>query len=658
MSASVSFSRRDPVTAGTSDRADEEPLRWLARLILLVTLLMVGTWVTQRTTWYLAIDQFGYLTFAEDLSRGDVSHGWELLPALRPLLPRGLDVDVYAQTYIRRGDALFCRYSPGFPLVLAATRALFGPRAEHYVNPPLLVLLLLFVYLIGRRVLGSVWLGLGAALLVALMPNYVLLWSTSPLRDVPAHAVALAGLWLLVPGGRRLGAGWRELVAGCLLGYAITTRNDAALYLLPAGAIALLDWSLLPRRLVGAAIGFAIGIAPLLAYNYAATGNPLRPTQAMEIDSVLSRAPSASEAPSWPHVSLVGEAVAAEAAPAPAPAAAPETRLRVPSPSPTPFLVQGGGLRLTNLRKTLPANVAILRETFGDLALTLALVGAIAALRSPVLFLLVVPYSLVAFFFFSMWTLPGPRYLTGVLLLLPLLVLEGARALAALPTLALSRWGRVAGGAVAAAIVAGLAVLLARSSWAPTSALPWVNVVLAASTLLGAGAGLLGGTRPRRLTVALAVGLGLAGTLLWRSTSTLGTRASFQQAQVERAQATIASVVDLPAVVLTTTAIGRPAENLNYYTGAQAIYLEEMVRWQMQPRFAVGRLLRMGYAVYLLTTPEAAKQWLANENISTWYTGEIVRSIPAAEAANYFVASPFHRGIPLVLVRLELKPEA
>jgi len=654
MAASVSFSQRDPVPAENTDRAGEEPLRWLARVILLVTLLMVGAWATQRTTWYLAIDQFGYLTFAEDLSRGDVSHDWELLPALRPLLPAGLDVDVYAQTYIRHGDALFCRYSPGFPLVLAAARTLFGPRAEHYVNPPLLVLLLLVVYLIGCRVLGSVWLGLGAALLVALMPNYVLLWSTSPLRDVPAHAVALAGLWLLVPGGRRLGSGWRELVAGCLLGYAITTRNDAALYLLPAGAIALLDWSLLPRRLVGAAIGFAIGIAPLLAYNYAATGNPLRPTQAMEIDSVLSRAPSASEAPVWPRISLVTAAVAAEAAPA----AAPETRLRVPSPSPTPFLVQGGGLRLTNLRKTLPANVAILRETFGDLALTLALVGAIAAVRSPALFLLVVPYSLVAFFFFSMWTLPGPRYLTGVLLLLPLLVLEGARSLGALPTLVLHRLGRVAGGVVAAAIVAGLVVLLARSSWAPTSALPWVNVVLAVSTVLGVGAGLLGGARPRRLTVALAVGLGLAGTLLWRSTSTLGTRASFQHAQVERARATIASAVDLPAVVLTTTAIGRPAENLNYYTEAQAIYLEEMVRWQVQPRFAVGRLLRTGYAVYLLTTPEAAKQWLANENISTWYTGEIVRSIPAAEAADYFVASPFHRGIPLVLVRLELKPGA
>ena len=43
---------------------------------------------SRRTTWYLAIDQFGYLTFAEDLAHGARRrHDWELLPALRPLLP-------------------------------------------------------------------------------------------------------------------------------------------------------------------------------------------------------------------------------------------------------------------------------------------------------------------------------------------------------------------------------------------------------------------------------------------------------------------------------------------------------------------------------------------------------------------------------------------
>jgi len=644
----VTASSRATRDVAPADPAVEEPLRWVARVLLVVMLALVGLWTVQRTTWYLAIDQFGYLTFAEDLSRGSVRHDWDLLPALRPLLPAGVDIDVYAQTYVRHGDTLFCRYSPGYPLLLAAVRSLLGPGAEHFVNPPALVLLLLLVYLIGCRVLGSTWLGLAAALLVALMPNYVLMWSTSPLRDVPAHTFALAGLWVLLSGARGLRAGWRELVAAGLLGYAITTRNDAALYLLPAASIALLDRALLPRRIVAASIGFGIGIAPLLAYNYVATGNPFRPTQAMELNSVLSRAPDAPAGPTWVLPSFPREAAAADEPPPGAFAS--------PAPLPTPFRVQGGGLRLSNLGKTLPANVAILRETCGDLALVLALVGAIAAVRAPALFLLVVPYSVVAFVFFSFWTLPGPRYLTGVLLLLPLAVLEGVRALAAVPAWLARRAGTVAGAAAAVAIVGGLALLLARSSFDARSALPWVNVVLAAGTAVGACAGAFVVARRRIVLVSLTLGLGLATALLWRSTSTLGTRASFQQAQVARARATIDAAIDRPAVVLTTTAIGRPAENLNYYTEVEAVYLEEMFRWQVQPRFVVGRLLRNGFAVYLLTTPAAARQWLENSNISDWYTGEIVRTISPAEAADYFVASPFHRGLPLVLVRLELRP--
>ena len=237
-------------------------------------------------------------------------------------------------------------------------------------------------------------------------------------------------------------------------------------------------------------------------------------------------------------------------------------------------------------------------------------------------------------------------------------MLEGVRTLARLPAALGVRWGRFAGGLAMSSILVVLAVLLARTSFDAPSALPWVTVVLAAGVALGARAGAFVGARWNVLVATLTVGLGLSGILLWRSTSTLGTRASFQQPQVERARATIAKTLDQPAVVLTTTTIGRPAENLNYYTAAQAVYLEEMVRWQVQPRFAVGRLLRSGFAVYLLMPPDAAKQWLANSNISTWYTGEIVRSIPPAEAADYFVASPYHRGIPLVLVRLELKPDA
>lgn len=649
------------LASGRAERTEEEeqgsatePLRWLAGGLLLGMLALVGVWTVQRTTWYLAIDQFGYLTFAEDLANGHVHHRWPLLKALAPLLPSG-ELDVYSQTYVRRGDLLYCRYAPGFPLILAATRLALGPGAEHYVNPPILLLLLAFVFAIGRRVFGSAWLGLAAALLVALLPNYVLLWSTSPLRDVPAHMFALGGLLLLLPTPARRCPGLRTFAAGLLLGFSVTTRVDAVLYFLAAGALALRERAFFVRRLVLGALGVVIGVAPLLAYNAVSTGNPLRPTQAMELDSVLSRAPSLER---WlATIRLpVAEAIAADA---PAATPAPLANLNAAlGPRVTPPPVQGGGLRLSNLGKTLPVNFLLLREALGDVLLILAAVGAVAALRRLDLFLLVLPYAVVAFVFFSLWTLPGPRYLTGVLLLLPLLAIEGGRTLAAAPAWIAARLGggRVVGAAATIVIAGALAFVAIRSAPAPVSALPYVNWAVIAVVVLAAIVGWWGIERRRELTFALTLGAGLAAILIWRSTSTLGHYATFQRPQVERARTTIARVIDLPAVILTTTQIGRPAENINYYTEAEAVYLEEMARWQVQPRYALKRMLASGFAVYLLLTPDATEKWLENTNISTWYRAETVRTIAPQRADDYFVASPYHRGIPLVLSRLELKP--
>jgi len=298
--------------------ARSEPLVWLARLLLVVLLVLSAVWTVRRTTWYLAIDQFGYLTFASDLAQGRVLHQWEVLPALEKFLPVNEPVDVFAQTYVRHEHRLFCRYAPGFPLVLALVRVLLGPEAQHYVNPAMLLLLLVALYVLGSRALRSEWLGLATALLGVLLPNYVLLWSTSPLRDVPAHFFALSGLALLLGDPHGTARGVRTALAGLLLGFATSTRVDAVLYLIPALGLVALARATLVRRVVVGGLGFALGVLPLLVYNTIATGNPLRPTQAMEVDSVLSRAPvsPASESPAW-KLRFVSEAIAAEQEPAP-----------------------------------------------------------------------------------------------------------------------------------------------------------------------------------------------------------------------------------------------------------------------------------------------------------------------------------------------------
>jgi len=81
---------------------------WLAATaeLLVVTALAVH----EHTTWYLAVDQFGFLTFAHDLLHGRVFHHWPPLDALAArLLPR---VDVLVQSYVADHGRIYCRYPP------------------------------------------------------------------------------------------------------------------------------------------------------------------------------------------------------------------------------------------------------------------------------------------------------------------------------------------------------------------------------------------------------------------------------------------------------------------------------------------------------------------------------------------------------------------
>ena len=86
-------------------------------------LLFLARAIEARITWYLAVDQFGYLQFAHDLMHGKVFHDWE--PAkIIGTLPKM--TDVLAQTYIYDHGKMYCRYAPGFPMLVASWIGLFG----------------------------------------------------------------------------------------------------------------------------------------------------------------------------------------------------------------------------------------------------------------------------------------------------------------------------------------------------------------------------------------------------------------------------------------------------------------------------------------------------------------------------------------------------
>ena len=138
---------------------------------------------------YLAVDQFGYLQFANDLLKGKVFHDWE--PArIMGLLPAR--TDVLAQTYVWDHRRMYCRYSSGFPMLVAGWLALFGEARISVLNPTIYLGLLAVAMACEWRLSGSVWRGLIVAVLIASVRHDVL-WCAHATRDLSAHLFALTG---------------------------------------------------------------------------------------------------------------------------------------------------------------------------------------------------------------------------------------------------------------------------------------------------------------------------------------------------------------------------------------------------------------------------------------------------------------------------------
>lgn len=146
---------------------------------------------------------------------------------------------------VQEGPCLSLNYPPGFPLLLAAAHALTGlPDAALYV-PALLGALGLVVTCALGTVLFDRWVGLGAAVIVALLPTY-LGASTSPWSDLAGTVFLTAAITLFL-WGERLNAKrkrWPALVAvlaAVLATYSLLARYSNVVVLFPLVLYVLLS---------------------------------------------------------------------------------------------------------------------------------------------------------------------------------------------------------------------------------------------------------------------------------------------------------------------------------------------------------------------------------------------------------------------------------
>ncbi len=595
-----------------------------AAFVVLTSIFLFALWraVEARITWYLAVDQFGYLQFAHDLLHGKVFHDWE--PArIMGVLPKR--TDVLAQTYVWDHGRMYCRYSPGFPMLVAGWLALFGDARISFLNPTIYLGLLVMAIACEWRLSGSVWRGLVVAVLIALCPTLMYWWSLTLTRDLSAHLFGFIGLYQLIPRKEALTLR-RAVVAGLALGFAGSIRNAAGL----AGA---------------AAAGLVLGLLPTLSYNALTTGNPFRPTQGMEIESFL---------PSTP---------------APKPGVGP--RVGYPSlwKGGTTSQVQGGGLRLEHFPQTAPAEWNFVFSGYGSVLIGLAALGAIVALvRRPVLFLLAVPYAVSAFLFYSCWFKPDRRYIIGIFTMVPFLVTEGVLGTTALlRTIAMRRGDDVARPIAAVVGLIGLAVALAAWTGAiplpqpPTAdaqflskgVLTALQILLPVALALGAMAAALDPSRRVVPILAPALALVLVAYGTVRANTTRFQRAPFQGPQAALARETLRRALEPRSVVITSEDMGRPAENIEHYGGVPAFYLTDLTRWHLKASSVSTSFLAAGVRPYLLidrSVPERDR--VLADLAEHGFRAERVLQVDPRRNMEYFVAAPYSRDVGCELFRI------
>jgi 4-amino-4-deoxy-L-arabinose transferase-like glycosyltransferase len=147
----------------------------------------------------------------------------------------GPDADAYASlakslylhhTYGSHGQTSTSDWSPGAPLLFGAVYVLSGgvhPEVARLVVAGLGAVMVLFTFLIGRRLAGTVA-GLIGALLVATYPTYI--ENNGQLLSEPVAAFLLTGALLGMLWAADRGRVWAWLVPGFTLGALVLTRPE------------------------------------------------------------------------------------------------------------------------------------------------------------------------------------------------------------------------------------------------------------------------------------------------------------------------------------------------------------------------------------------------------------------------------------------------
>ncbi len=204
-------------------------------LALVVTGLFFWINLTYMVEAHGGVDQNGYLfggkIFQQQFTQGYIPRH----PATGELDPFSFVGRMWVGADLGTTDERFYpKYPLGLPAMVALLLTLFGPHDgaawSFWISPICMTLAVLGTFFLARLIIGS-FLALLATIVVATSPVTLGL-STNPNSHASTLFFVVWGLAMLLAWWR-WGGLWRGIIAGLLLGYALTIRYSEGLLLLP-----------------------------------------------------------------------------------------------------------------------------------------------------------------------------------------------------------------------------------------------------------------------------------------------------------------------------------------------------------------------------------------------------------------------------------------
>ena len=340
----------------------------------------------------LGSDPYGIVHFARHLARGKFFSDYPVYGWFKTDWEPGRAYFVLHGNYLLRDGRLYCKYTIGYPLILALSSRLFGENSVYFLNVIILLFLLWFFFKLGEVIFSynprGLFLALFGPFFLLILIDQVWGLALRPSRDLSALMFLITGFFLGVYSLKKLPRiNYSLLLLGSFcLGFSANIRLPnilavvpGGLYLLakPAGKISARKLTLL---LLAAAFCFGLALTPTFFQNQLATGNPLKPPR----PEIVERDP----------LKVIDE------------------------PTPPP-------LWIGFFRTTAPDTLRFFFRLYGPVFIFLILLGLVSNWRSPEVKYLCLGVPLIFILFYSMWVHLMTRYMLIAQPFLILLIAAG-----------------------------------------------------------------------------------------------------------------------------------------------------------------------------------------------------------------------------------------